>query len=360
MNHIKNIEIKNFKSIRHQTIDDCRRINVFIGYPNVGKSNILEALGLFSVDKIGINFNDFVRIEKLTTFFFDGYIENNVEVIVNSISRIIGKYVGGSLNLTNEYDKENYGFENVDRSEFSINRKEASETCSYLVEGLGRVSGFKNLNGIKLGNENRMIQVLKYDFKKNIKYISGTGWKFTHPFGENIFSVISENRLIKNEVKDIFSPNNLELLFDSREQVFTILKRTEAGIFTIPYELIADTLQRLIFYKTAILSNKDAILLFEEPEAHMFPPYISKLTSDIVDDENNNQFFLATHSPFVMNDLISNTEKDELAVYIVSYENETGESLIHRMSEEDVDEAYQFGYDFFMNIDNFISQKQHE
>jgi len=48
MNQIKNIEIKNFKSIRHQTIDDCKRINVFIGYPNVGKSNILEGLSLIS------------------------------------------------------------------------------------------------------------------------------------------------------------------------------------------------------------------------------------------------------------------------------------------------------------------------
>jgi len=360
LNHIKNIEIKNFKSIRHQTIDDCRRINVFIGYPNVGKSNILEALGLFSVNKIGVNFNDFVRIEKLTTFFFDGYIENNVEVIINSIDRIVGKYANGTLNLTNEYDREKYGFENVDKSEFSLNRLEANEICSYSVEELGRVTGFKSSNGIKLKNEDSIIEVLKFDFKKSIKFISGSGWRFSHPFGENIFSVISENRLIKKEVKEIFLPNNLELLFDSREQVFTILKRTEAGIFTIPYELIADTLQRLIFYKTAILSNKDKVLLFEEPEAHMFPPYISKLTSDIVNDENNNQFFLATHSPFVMNDLISNTEKEDLSIYIVSYDNETGETLIHHLLEEDVDEAYQFGYDFFMNIDNFIPQKQHE
>lgn len=92
----------------------------------------------------------------------------------------------------------------------------------------------------------------------------------------------------------------------------------------------------------------------------MFPPYISKFTSDIIHDENNNQFFLATHSPFVMSDLISNVEKDELAIYIISYENETGETLIHRMNEEDIDDAYQFGYDFFMNINNFIPQKQHD
>ena len=41
MQKIDNIEIKNFKSIRHQKIEGCKRINVFIGYPNVGKSNIL-------------------------------------------------------------------------------------------------------------------------------------------------------------------------------------------------------------------------------------------------------------------------------------------------------------------------------
>ena len=62
MSHIKNIEIKNFKSIRHAKIEDCKRVNVFIGYPNVGKSNILEALSLYSINENNFNFCDFVRI----------------------------------------------------------------------------------------------------------------------------------------------------------------------------------------------------------------------------------------------------------------------------------------------------------
>ena len=138
------------------------------------------------------------------------------------------------------------------------------------------------------------------------------------------------------------------------------MKRVSSGIFSIPYELVADTLQRVIFYKTAVLSNKEKVLLFEEPEAHMFPPYISKFTSDVVHDENKNQFFITTHSPFVLNDLMDNLKSDELAIYIVSYKKETGETLIYRLNEEDMHEAYQFGYDFFMNIDKFIPQKQHD
>ena len=41
------LEIRNFKSIEHLDIE-CRRVNVLIGEPNTGKSNILEALGLIS------------------------------------------------------------------------------------------------------------------------------------------------------------------------------------------------------------------------------------------------------------------------------------------------------------------------
>ena len=89
----------------------------------------------------------------------------------------------------------------------------------------------------------------------------------------------------------------------------------------------------------------------------MFPPYVSKFTGDIVYDENNNQFFLTTHSPFVLNDLLDNAESSDLAIYVVSYKKDTGETLIHRMTETDMQEAYQFGYDFFMNINQFIPQE---
>jgi len=35
------IEIKNFKSIKHIVLKDCKRINLLIGKPNVGKSKAL-------------------------------------------------------------------------------------------------------------------------------------------------------------------------------------------------------------------------------------------------------------------------------------------------------------------------------
>jgi len=45
MEMIKNLQINNYKSISQLNLT-CSRINVFVGEPNVGKSNILEALDL--------------------------------------------------------------------------------------------------------------------------------------------------------------------------------------------------------------------------------------------------------------------------------------------------------------------------
>ena len=70
---VKHVEINNFKSIKHLELDDCKRINLFIGYPNVGKSNIIEALSLFSLPYLneGDNLNKFIPAENRFELFSD-------------------------------------------------------------------------------------------------------------------------------------------------------------------------------------------------------------------------------------------------------------------------------------------------
>lgn len=52
---IKRISIENFKSLRSCEIVDCKRMNLFIGRPNVGKSNIIEAMSLLSIPYLSEN-----------------------------------------------------------------------------------------------------------------------------------------------------------------------------------------------------------------------------------------------------------------------------------------------------------------
>jgi len=81
---IKNISIKNFKSIKDLEFK-AKRINLFIGKPNTGKSNILEALGIFTLSFLSREFLSeklkiFVRLERAIDLFFNNQVQQEIEV----------------------------------------------------------------------------------------------------------------------------------------------------------------------------------------------------------------------------------------------------------------------------------------
>jgi AAA15 family ATPase/GTPase len=125
--------------------------------------------------------------------------------------------------------------------------------------------------------------------------------------------------------------------------------KDQKDIFLIPYNSIADTLQRIIFFKTAIASNHDTVLLFEEPEAHSFPPYITHITQEMI-HKKDNQFFVATHSPFILNDLLENS-RHELAVFMFDYKN--NQTVVRQLPDLELHEIFQNGVDLFTNNESY-------
>jgi AAA15 family ATPase/GTPase len=357
MQKIDNIEIKNFKSIRHQKIEGCKRINVFIGYPNAGKSNILEALSLFSIDRPNANFDSFVRMGRLTTLYFNGNVNENIEIRINNENRIISTLqesnkIGFDWQLTGadaSFDKMGPGVQQMIYGMLNFIKSEDENKISNWN------SIFKRLplsdNFFKEFGDRFLAAIKKYQFEKNVISTSGKYDSLAVPNGENIFDIIETHPDLKKEVADLFEIYDLKLLYNSTDKEFNILKFLSRNtIFTIPFKLVADTLRHLIFYKAAIASNKDSILLFEEPEAHMFPPYISKFTGSVW-ESNSNQFFITTHSPYVINDFLENC-KDELNIYLVNYQD--GETKILKLSNENLDTIYNMGTEsVFYNLEKF-------
>jgi len=74
---IKELEGKNFKSLKNLKLD-CKRVNLFIGKPNTGKSNILESVGIFSFP-YG-NLSDFVGFENMINLFYDENLEEKIGI----------------------------------------------------------------------------------------------------------------------------------------------------------------------------------------------------------------------------------------------------------------------------------------
>jgi AAA15 family ATPase/GTPase len=327
MSHIKNIEIKNFKSIRHAKIEDCRRVNVFIGYPNVGKSNIIEAMSLFHYTKSNrkVNLKDFVRYEDAAELFYEGNARESSIISYNDEKSLYLKYQGGtSISITPE---------DYDPTRFFV---------SFERESIG-TGGSSLLNFYKYHFNSKLIGV---EGSTSLQYLSA-------PFGENLFYIVREYEEIRKEFNELLKPYGLKVLIDKTSNSLRLIKSVdEDSIFTLSFSLLADTLQRVIFYKSAIETNSNSILLFEEPEAHMFPPYIARFTTDIIFDANNNQYFMATHSPFVLNDFMEDMDNSELSIYAVGYSK--GETTIVRLTDKQVNDIYQYGVDLFFNLEDFL------
>ena len=219
--------------------------------------------------------------------------------------------------------------------------------------------GFMRLNAQLSDALEFKSHIKKYVFKTNgINLISAdnSNGALAFPFGENLLNILQTHSKLNKACRELFKAYQLQFLFDKGTKSLRLAKqiKTKADdmptIFSMPYGSVADTLQRIIFYKTAIMSNSDSVLLFEEPEAHSFPPYIVDITQEMIYSKSN-QFFITTHSPFVLNDLLENG-RDELAVFVVDVQN--GETIVKRLSAEQLYEIYQYGVDLFTNIETFI------
>lgn len=349
-NFIDHINISNFKSIRELKLEGLSRINLFIGKPNVGKSNILEALGVFSLPFLELNSNkklsSFIRIENQNEIFFDGIFENQIILKTNVGKCIITKNPDYKNPETGEIEKATFNFLQV-----VLNNLESESSMFFDSKpglNLTGVSGFKK--SPKEKRTDRFINIKYYNFseakfkKQDLNYL-------VPPNGSNLFHIIENISSLKNEVIDLFKEYNLNLLFDRANEKLRITKPPKNGeIFSIPYNSVADTLQRIIFYKTAIVSNQNSVLIFEEPEAHAFPPYIVHITQEIIDAQTN-QFLLSTHSPYVLDYFLENAF-DETSIFMVDYKN--GETVTNKLSKEDMSDILRYGIDLFTNYETFL------
>ncbi|MDI9319904.1 MAG: AAA family ATPase [Phycisphaerales bacterium] len=339
-NFIQDIEISNFKSIRHQKIEGCKRINVFIGYPNVGKSNILEALSILSYIKGNeTRIEEIIRVRDLSELFFDGKTEEKI-IIKAFENRVV------SIDLANEKNIH-FTYSEINEEEPYVNKVTGS--WSLKLDNNNEIV-FETRNANKLNSENKILK--KYSYKSEKEKNKSGNSSLLFPFGENLFHIIERNSELRKEVIDLLAFYGLKLLFDKGHNYTMKAMKTlsDETVFSIPFYQIADTLQRLIFYKAAIQTNSNSVLIFEEPEAHMFPPYIRKFTSDVVFDKTN-QFFIATHSPYVLDEFIEEAPED-VAIYLVDYKN--GETIIKNLSKENLEEIREFGVDLFFNLESYL------
>jgi AAA15 family ATPase/GTPase len=217
------------------------------------------------------------------------------------------------------------------------------------------IQGELSASPVNFSKELKPLPRIKYyrfdpflDFTENYSYQESF---LQPPFGKNLFQVLAKNSAILDTVAPYFEQYGYEVHIDSHK-TFVIDKKQDRTRVPIDLALTADTLRRMIFHVTALMSNTDSILLFDEPESHAFPTYIDEFANRMAFDKNNNQFFITTHSPYIINNLLDSDFEEDVNIYIVYLENFT--TKVRLLTEEDLRIYTQYGADVFFNIRNFI------
>ncbi|MGB9619571.1 MAG: AAA family ATPase [Armatimonadota bacterium] len=285
------LKIERFKSIRYLELE-CRRVNLLIGEPNTGKSNILEALGLLSWCSTDRPLSAFVRAEHPQHLFYDFLTDEPIRIECQ------GKPAG---TLCLRLENEQFSFF------FNSHR-------------IGRISAW---GGGGLGAESSKVPELsmirKYRFRFPEQSVRVPG-KLIPPNGENLFAVISGSKSLREWIEELFRTYGLSVVLKPHEQVLELQKVQDGLAISYPFRAVSETLQRIVFYYVAMASNRDAVLVFEEPEAHAFPYYTKYLGEQIAADSSN-QYFIATHNPYFLTAVLEKANREEVAVFAVHYKD---------------------------------------
>jgi AAA15 family ATPase/GTPase len=324
----KEIIIKNFKSIKSLQIP-CKKLNVFIGEPNSGKSNIIEALALQSQNAIGQSLNkDIFRYKTIGDLFYDFNINQPIEVTANEMKTTL------IYALRDNKVPENEFYLSLD----SLNQKEHPHKLSHD----GKVTGHAH---------SVSTNVHYYEFKRLAAFQLSYMPHLAVPFGENLPGLLLSNSEYKKWVSEFFQEKGLTLTLKPTENDLAISKFIDGEIYSYPYFSVSETLQRVVFYTMAIKSNLNAEILFDEPENNTFPFYTKFIAERIALDETN-QYFITTHNPYLLLSLIEKSKSIDLNVCIVQMKDY--ETQVNVLTEKQISKVLDFNSDVFFNFNQIL------
>ena len=325
---IDELEIMNFKSIEHLKLSP-KKINVLIGHPNTGKSNILEALGLCSsMGHDPTNLGSYIRFDRTLDLFNNTDIENTISISINKQIEYEAEMEGSNCTFKTHTGSED---------EFSV---------TYDVNG-------KYLT--KNGSKKEFDPVKYYQFNPEAEFKQYLHTKYLRPpHGENLPHLLKGDKVALKYFTELMKDFDYKPIIDVYENRIELLREYEGAFFKTPYRLISEGIRRIIFYTIAMLSNRDAVLVFEEPDSNIFPFYITGFAETIGLNENNNQFFISTHNPYFLRSLIEKAPLEELNVYITYMKD--FKTHVRPLSDSEISDLFEI--DPFVYLEELITREE--
>ncbi|MFH0938279.1 MAG: AAA family ATPase [Planctomycetota bacterium] len=212
---ITTLDIKGFKSVKDIHLD-CKRINIFIGEPNTGKSNILEALGFLSWCARGGSLKDYVRVDSARDLFYDGMMEKdgwriNLKLESKDAPLFIKAEISGNT----------HAFYGSDKTPFL-----------YLLQA----------ESVPMNAQKQFEFIRFYRFKTLTKFPDEAVGYLKTPDGSNLVSLLYSSKALRQLAADYFQNSGMTFVVKPHEKQIELLKQSEGVAVSVPYHLSSDTL----------------------------------------------------------------------------------------------------------------------
>jgi hypothetical protein len=323
---VQSLKISRFKSVRELSIP-CRKVNLFIGAPDTGKTNILEALQLFGCLGWNLPIGTSIRLGSNPGFaplFYQQFFDQPVTIAADDIT-VTATLEGESLHLNCRNPRGG---------------------------GDGRIT-FPGQLSIPAFSEFR-----HYSYTSTHRWTYETGGdsratsSVIPPDGRNFFYLARHHQRVYDFLKETIADLDWKLRFDNAQKTFYLSEVRKDDIFDYNLDLLSDSLKRLIFYGAILLTSETVVLVMDEPDVYAFPPY-PKILGEMIAADSSNQFFLTTHNPYFLAALVEKTPASDLALFVCGREPENG-TTARLLGPSEVEAVIEQGASVFFNLEEFL------
>ena len=285
----KKIEIKRFRGIKDAVIGDFKRVNLFFGRNNCGKSSLLDALFLatgLSNPLLPINVNvmrgyNKTRLKDLELNFYNLDSAQPIHICV-----------------------ENKEKRNIEISLFENNKRDVSFDTNTIDIHSNVIEGEYGLKFNFEINDESFESELRFDLSTTTntipkEYVESLRCIYLIPRYDFNTSIQGLENILKNKDED-FIIEGLRFI-EPRVKDFIF---TEEGIFVdiglekrIPINMMGDGVRKIVSLLTVIYDCRDGIVLIDEISNGFHYSVMSNLWNVIIKAaiKNNTQLFITTH-----------------------------------------------------------------
>ena len=341
------LKIKNYRGIKSCTIGDLKKVNVFIGRNNSGKSSLLESLYLASAS---FNFNEVLSKK----------VENKIDYLLNrrffrglkwgSAKEVLWYNYNTEVPITIELkmNSENLRIDLFEWHQHPLIKHKVDAydyVClidKYLVNSRTHSVAFSD----------RFQEFDKFkQFMSNFKFIDVSLMQEIDVIEKKLWKDLLKNRydkLIVEVLREGYEIEVEDLTYTTYDEGRTYQLAVKLPQTTIRVDDLGDGARYSLILIMISALSKNTVLLIEEPENHQHPSGLAKTFDMFLSlvKKNNIQVFISTHSLDFLKLLKDISQKKEIdfGVYFLE-RNRDGIVDVRHLTGENIDVLERMGFD---------------